>query len=274
MKIGIIGCGYVGINLVKILHKKGTIISATTEDPKLLKVLNSLTQKSAFLKDANKAELIPIIDQNDVIILTIASDPKKSFFEKLIFTATQFKEAAKFVGEAKSLIYLSRTNVYGDRKGLWVDENTEPKPQDEIERQLLETEEILLSLKESGWNVCIFRVAEVYGPDFELSKKISNSSDYFYRTPGNTYTNMVHLDDIVKAVKHALEHNLDGIYNLADDDHPTLKELLKKVGEKLKLPEVKWDPKSSKGKAKNFKVSNHKIKSTGFIFTYPHRLIC
>lgn len=272
MKIAIVGCGYIGSYLARLLHNKGNTVSTTIQDPKLLKVLNKITQKTTILKDANKSELIPIIQQNDAIILTIASD-KKTFHEKLIFTATQFKEAAKSVGESKYLVYLSRTAVYGDMKGLWVDENTPPNPQDEIEKRLLETEEILNSLKDLGWSVCILRVAEVYGPDFELSKKISTNSDYFYRSPGNTCTNMVHLEDIIKAIKHALEHNLEGIYNLADDDHPTLRELLKKVGEKLNLTEVKWDPKSSKGKSRNFKVSNYKIKSTGFVFTHPHRFI-
>jgi nucleoside-diphosphate-sugar epimerase len=90
---------------------------------------------------------------------------------------------------------------------------------------------------------------------------------------GEAYTNMVHKDDCVRAINYVHKHHLTGVYNLADDDHPTRKELYDLVAEKTKLPKVQWDASLSNLHRGNKRISNHKIKSAGYSFEHPHRVI-
>jgi NAD dependent epimerase/dehydratase family enzyme len=84
---------------------------------------------------------------------------------------------------------------------------------------------------------------------------------------------MVHRADVTAAIDYALRHRLDGIYNLADDDHPTRQELYNHIAEKLGLPAIQWDQNSDAYRGGNKRISNHKIKAKGFTFLYPHRVI-
>ena len=271
MKIAIIGCGYIGKHLLE--KWKNHHITTTTSDPRNIPELNKLSQKTIFIKNGQKDEFKSILEQNDKIVLTITSDNKNTLEENLSKIATAIKEAARSTVDHKTLIYTSRAEVYGDHNGLWVDETSKLKPKEDIEKKLIETEEILLSLKEFGWSVCILRLAEVYGPGYELSQKILNRSDFFAPGSGKNYTNMIHLTDIIGVIDFVLTHELEGIYNLADDDHPILKDLLMEVSKKLKIKEITWDPKIARNKKGNMRVSNHKIKSAGYSFIHLHRVI-
>ena len=275
MKKGvIIGCGYIGCELAKKLTKDFNIdILTTTNNPKNLEKLNKITQKTTLLKTSDVEEIIPLLKDRDYIFLTLTSDYLNTYEETFLKTANSILKAAKKFKSKKTLIYTSRTTVYGEQNGLWVDEKSKLNPLTEASKILIETEKILLSLEKLKWNVCILRLAEVYGPHFEISKKIKNSSDYFLPGTGDNYTNMIHLNDIINAIIYAINHKLKGIYNLSDDNHTTQKELLNEVSKKLNLPEITWQKILYKTFRGNFKVSNNKIKSTGYTFIHPKRLI-
>lgn len=274
MKIAIIGCEYIGYHLAKMLNEKGHLLTLVTKNIKDIQKLREISQKIIIYKKASAEDLIPVIEYNDAIILSIPTDPHETYEETFLPLANAIKQAAHVVRHPKTLIYTSRSIVYGEQNGLWVDETSELHPTDNKEKVFVETEKILLSLKEIGWTVCVLRLSEVYGPSFEISKKITARSDFFTSKSGGNYADMVHLDDIVHAVNHSLTYNLEGIYNLTDDDHPTLADLLSEASKKLKLKEIKWDPKGIKVvNYNNQRVSNHKIKAAGYTFIHPKRTI-
>jgi nucleoside-diphosphate-sugar epimerase len=270
----IIGCGYIGCELAKKLIKELNFdILATTNNPKNLEKLNKITQKTTLLKSSNIEEITPLLKDCDYIFLTMTSDYFNTYEETFLNTVNSIVKAAKKFKNKKTLVYTSRMTVYGEQNGLWVDENSKLNPLTEASKILIETEKILLSLKKLTWNVCILSLAEVYGPHFEISKKIKKSSDYFLPGTGDNYTNMIHLDDIINAIIYAINHTLNGIYNLSDDTHTTQKELLNEVSKKLNLPEITWQKILYKTFRGNFRVSNNKIKSAGYTFIHPNRII-
>jgi NAD dependent epimerase/dehydratase family enzyme len=84
---------------------------------------------------------------------------------------------------------------------------------------------------------------------------------------------MIHKSDVSAAIDYALRHQLDGIFNLADDDHPTRNELYAAVAKQNHLKPPHCDPTLVTIRNGNKRVSNHKIKSEGFVFRFPHRLL-
>ena len=90
---------------------------------------------------------------------------------------------------------------------------------------------------------------------------------------GNQYTNMVHREDCVRVINYTLNHHLTGVYNLADNDHPTKKELYDEISKKMGLKPVNWDPNLTSFPLQSKRVSNHKIRGAGYHFIRPFRIL-
>ena len=144
MKKGvIIGCGYIGCELAKKLTKDFNFdILTTTNNPKNLEKLNKITQKTTLLKTSDVEEIIPLLKDRDYIFLTLTSDYLNTYEETFLKTANSILKAAKKFKSQKTLIYTSRTTVYGEQNGLWVDEKSKLNPLTEASKILIETEKM------------------------------------------------------------------------------------------------------------------------------------
>ena len=273
MNIAIMGCGYIGLETASEWSKKGYHVTATTRHPERLDELSKVAQKGIVLKGNNEEELIPLIANHDALVITISADNSEFYENAYLHTAQIFRHLALEMDLPRDLIYTSSTSVYGDHRGLWVDETSDLLGKSEQAKILTETEKLYLSLAELGWRVCILRLAEIYGPGRELSKRVRQLEGHVLPGSGDHYTNMIHKLDCAHAIDYALRHNLEGIFNLADDDHPSRKELYEAISHKFNLPAVKWDPHLTGLHSGNKRVSNHKIKKEGFVFLHPHTIL-
>ena len=270
LNIAIIGCGYIGLEVASLWGKKGDHVTATTRSPERLSELSKHAQKSIILKGNDEDEFVPLISQNETILVTTAADSPEHYESAYLETAQIFRKLALEMDLPRDLIYTSSSSVYGDHHGLFVDEESDLLGKGELARILIETEKVYLSLEELGWNVCIFRLSEIYGPGREVSQKVRACKDRPMPGTGEQYTNMIHKADCAGAINYALKHHLTGIYNLADDDHIKRKDLYHQVSQKYHLPEVQWDPTLTSLHGGNKRVSNHKIKKAGYRFIHPH----
>lgn len=271
--ICIIGCGYIGTEIASRWRKKGHHITATTRHLDRLDELNQVAQKSQIFKGTNEEELIPLITTNEAILVTIAPDSPEQYGSTYLHTANLFRRVALGMNQPRILIYTSSTSVYGNHHGLWVDETSPLLGKSEQAKILIETENLYRSLEEIGWNICIFRLAEIYGPGREISKRIKQLEGHVMPGSGELHTNMIHRTDVVEAIDYGLRHEFEGIYNLADDDHMLRKDLYDSVAKKQELPKVVWDPSHTGLRSDDKRVSNHKIKSEGFVLHHPHRIL-
>ena len=271
--VAIIGCGYVGLEVAKMLSQKKAHVTATTRKPERLSELSKVAQKSIIVKGNDEDEFVPIIANNETIIITIASDSTEHYESAYLRTSSLFRHLALEMDLPRTLIYVSSASVYGDHHGRWVDEASELLAKGEQAKILIESEKNYRSLEEIGWDVCVLRFAEVYGPGREISKKVRSFMDHPLPGTGDQYTNMVHREDCVSAINYALIHHLTGVYNLADDDHSTKKELYDEISKKTGLNSVKWDPNLSSLPLQSKRVSNHKIHGAGFHFIHSGRIL-
>lgn len=271
--IAIIGCGYVGSEAASIWTKRGLHVTATTRSPERLDELAKVAHKGVLIKGNDEDELAPLIAANETILVSVAADHPDSYERTYLHTAQLFRHLALEMDLPRRIIYTSSTSVYGDHHGRWVDEESDLLATSDQGKILIESELLYQSLAELGWHVCIFRLAEIYGPGRELSKKMREYKGHTLAGTGDTYTNMIHRLDCANGIDYALRHHLEGVFNLADDDHPTRKELYQSVSAKHHLPLPKWDPSMAGFHPGNKRVSNHKIKAEGFALKYPHRIL-
>ena len=269
--IAIVGCGYVGSEVALKWTQQGYHVTGTTRNPEKLAEIGKVTQKAMLIKENGDADFAPLITSNEVILVSISADTIHKYESAYLHTAQAFRHLALEMDLPRRLIYTSSTSVYGDHMGRWVDEESELLGATEQAKVLIETENTYLSLVELGWHVCILRLAEIYGPGREISQKVREAQNVALPGDGSQYTNMVHRADCAGAIDYVLRHHLEGIYNLADDDHPTRKVLYSQVAENLHFPPPIWDAELSRLHSGNKRISNHKIKAEGFTFRFPQR---
>jgi nucleoside-diphosphate-sugar epimerase len=115
--------------------------------------------------------------------------------------------------------YLSTIGVYGDRKGDWVDEATEPSPSDDRSRRRLAVEQAWRSFgRQRRGPVQIFRLAGIYGPGRNQLAQLAAGTARRIVKPGQVF-NRIHVDDIAQVVMASLQKpRADAVYNLADDE--------------------------------------------------------
>lgn len=271
--IAIIGCGYIGMEAAALWSRKGYHVTATTRHPERLPDLSKVAQKTQILKGDDEEELASLILANDVLVLTLAADSIDQYESTYLHTAQMFRLLASEMNVPKRLMYTSSTSVYGDHHGRWVDEMSPLLSRSEQGRILIESEKTFLSLKDFGWYVCILRLAEIYGPGREISRRVQTMQGHRLPGSGDVCTNMVRKEDVAEALDYALRYQLEGIYNLADDEHPTRKELYHEMAQKLHLPNLEWEPSQTGMHSDSKRVSNHKIKAEGFSFLFPQRVL-
>jgi len=269
----IIGCGYVGKALAKFWTSLGFVATCTTRKNKNLSNLKAITQKTMLLQGSDEAEIKLVLEQNDVIVVTVAADTIQDYKDAYLRTAQSIRHKAAEIRTPKILIYTSSASVYGDHQGKWVDEKSPLLAESEQAKILEETEKVYLSLAQLGWRVVILRLGEIYGPNRDLATKVQHFQGKVLPGKGSHFTNMIHLEDIIQGIHYSYQHNLQGIYNLADDDHPTRKEFYDKICDHLGLSRVLWDANLARLSRGNKRISNHKIKAAGYEFIHPHRVL-
>ena len=263
MKIGIIGCGYIGQAMALHWRKKGHFVSVTTRKREKMEHLQSLADEVFLL---GPRPLSSFLEGQEAILLSVAPDHFSDYASTYLSTA---QEIAKFyfkLSHLRQVLYTGSTSVYGDHFGAWVDENAKLLNSHENAKTLYETEKTLLGSGAEKPQVCILRLGEIYGPGREIEERLRRMQSWKLPGSGESFTNIVHLDDIVAALDFALERQLSGIYNLCSDFHIPRKDFYDQICTRKNLPAVQWDPLLQSHHGGNRRVLSQKIKDAGFVF--------
>ncbi|AFY43715.1 SDR family oxidoreductase [Nostoc sp. PCC 7107] len=273
MNIAIIGCGYVGYSVAKYWQQKMTfVVTATTTTPERIQELQTVAQKVVIAKGNNAETLQSILQNQDVLLLSVGAKGANLYEETYLETAKTLVAILPQLPNIKQIIYTSSYSVYGDRNGATVDEDTPVEPTHTSGIVLRETEKVLLSATSEKLRVCILRLGGIYGNNRELIKIFGRASGTTRPGNGEDVTNWIHLDDIVGAIEFVRQQHLQGIYNLVDDAHLSSRVLLDTLFAKHNLPTVKWDSDQNSNRPYNAKVSNQKIKDAGYKLIHPHMI--
>ena len=272
-QISILGCGWLGLPLAKSLLEKGFLINGSTTSFDKISVLQNAGITSFqinLLEKKVEGKIEVFLENSEILIIDIPpklrGDYKESFVEKIQTLLPFIKKSS-----VKKVIFVSSTAVYSDdaSTALGKTEKTNPNPETESGKQLLEVENILL--ENQSFEKIILRFGGLIGEDRNPVKFLSGRKNI--ENP-DAPINLIHqkdcigiIEEILKQVQNENNNQIwNEIYNAVYPFHPSRKEyyIQKAVEEKLALPEFD-ETKSSIGKI----ILSSKVESVlGYEFLY------
>jgi len=268
------GFGQVAKSFIKkLIIENYKITLTTTSRNKSSKENFEGISHNSYLFDSNKFDNNLLVELKKADHILVSVPPEKQ--EDLVV-----KNFSKFIedNKVKWITYLSSTSVYGDHKGVWVNENSKTKPTSLNGISRLKAENSWLSLQmNKNLSVQIFRLSGIYSNEKNIlvrlklgTAKLINKKDHYF--------SRIHVQDIANILFKSLSKFKSGeIYNLADDK-PSSSEDITLYGAKLlnikNLKKMEVNEIES-AMLKNFykdskKVSNQKIKNYfGYNFKFP-----
>lgn len=268
MNVTIIGCGYVGSAVARLWQQQGLTVTATTTTPERIPELSQFVDRAVVVQGNDASGLQSLLENQQVVLLSVGAPNRSAYQEAYLSTAKTLVEVLK-QSSVQQVIYTGSYAVYGDHQGEWVTEESPIAPANENGEILAETERVLLSARSDRLKVCVLRLGGIYGPGRELVKIFGRIAGTTRPGDGTDASNWVHLDDIVGAIDFARVHQLQGIYNLVQDEPITTGELFERIFTKHNLPKVSWDATQASTRPYNARVSNQKLRTAGYTVQHP-----
>lgn len=268
MKVAIVGCGYVGMAVARCWQAQGLDVLATTTRSDRTSELAAVADQVNVLAGTDTAQLRAALSDRQVALLCVGPKRGASYIDTYLKTA---QTLANILPETdiQQLIYTSSYSVYGQHHGAWVTEMMSPAPNTEKGEILAATEQTLLSATSPRRQICVLRLGGIYGPGRTVEDIYGRVAGTTRPGKGAEYSNWIHLTDIVGAIDWARQQRLGGVYNLVQDEIPTVRALIGEVCDRQNLPPVHWDESQHSRRTRSVRVSNAKLKSSGYQFVHP-----
>ncbi|QEM08840.1 SDR family oxidoreductase [Mucilaginibacter rubeus] len=213
--ISILGCGWYGSALAKALLASGMQVKGSTTSAAKLDDLAAMGIKPYLINFLPNQEIYDA-DFFNCEVLWIAIPPKTRGGEAGIFL-DKIKSIIEAIKrhQIKNVVFISSTAVYAD-SNKHVNEQTDPQPNTESGRILLEAENLFLA--ESRFKATIIRFAGLFGPARNPGRFFAGKKDI---PNGDAPVNLIHLDDCIGISKAILAKQAFGyLFNGCSPDHP------------------------------------------------------
>lgn len=222
MRVAILGCGYVGLELARQLDAAGhDPVGVRRSDDGISAIEDA--GFDAVQADVTDDDSLDDVPDADAVVFIASSGGRDAEAAKEIYVDGLRTAITHFGSRDVSpdhFIYTSSTGVYGDHDGDFVDESTPLDPTTPKTRVLAKAERVLFDRTIAhGIEGTVVRFAGLYGPDrYRLERYLAGPV-----TEG--YLNMIHRDDAAGVVRFVLTDDAgrDEDVLLAVDDEPVEK---------------------------------------------------
>lgn len=256
-KIGILGCGWLGLPLAENLIARGHTVYGTTTRTTRLQILQNAGIQAHLLEVAATGWIGDMSFFKGVHVLVIAFPPGSrkgqatNFLEKIEYCCKAIREY-----KIPKTVLISSTSTYGKQPGI-LNEDTPPKPQTVSATQYVASENLI---QQSGENNCIIRLGGLIGADRHPVRSLSGKTTAHPNSP----VNLIHQKDAVNLTIEVIENaKLKGIYNGVAPSHPAREAYYRAMAAHLSLPEPKFYPEQGPESI----ISGEKIeKESGFTY--------
>jgi nucleoside-diphosphate-sugar epimerase len=281
MRVLIVGCGYVGLPLAAELARQGHAVVGLRRSAATDAALRAAGVTPLQADLTHPETLTRLSGDFDWVVNCVASGGGSAAEYRALYLEGMKNLVAWLTSRAKAaprLVYTSSTGVYGQNDGSTVDEASPTAPASETARILVETEQVLLAAQRAqGFPAMILRAAGIYGPERGYLLKQFLAGEVRIEGEGGRVLNMIHRDDLIRAIIAALERGVAGaIYNASDDEPVTQREFFQWLAAELRRPlpppaaAAAPEPPRRRGLT-NKRVANHKLRQElGVRLAYPN----
>lgn len=232
----VLGCGYVGIRLVRTLIDLGMEVTAATAREERLADIASAGATPVRADVLEPASLRPLADRRADVVFDLVRPQQLAPGR---YTSWGTRNLATFLAaqQVGAAVYLSSTSVYDSRTSDWIDEGTSVQPMSAFGEARAEAERIYLDLhREQGFPVRICRAPSVYGPGRTLRPRLEGGA-YTRVDDEEQWVSRIHVDDLVSGLVAAWRRGSPGeVYLLSDDEPVTGREYATLTAELLAVP--------------------------------------
>ncbi|MFT5998553.1 MAG: nucleoside-diphosphate-sugar epimerase [Neolewinella sp.] len=255
--VSILGCGWLGLPLLRALVATGHQVRGSSRNPETLGEIEAAGGTAFFIDLPGELPPAFLMDCQTLIITLpprgrALGENALPHYLKCLSTLSPWLNDTN---GAHRVIFCSSTGVYGDIEGV-ISESEVLNPNTTSAGAVAAAEHFL--------NDCyagndILRLAGLAGPG---------------RHPGRFYggrdrkipqadapVNLVHLDDVIAAIKIVLEQNDPDVYNVCSAAHPTKGTFYTAASKSLGLEVAGIDPGGGDGK----RIDSSKLRSLGWL---------
>lgn len=259
-----IGCGFVGAQLLRNLSRSGWKASGITLSESSADALRS-EGLEVVAADLRISDLRALTKNDPSVVVHCASSGKGgavAYRETFLEVTTRLIQDTNF----EHLIFTGSTSVYAQADGSLVTETDSAEPERETGKILRETEELVLAHQGT-----VLRLAGIYGPGRCVPLEKLLSGEAVVEGDGERIMNSIHRDDAVSALYLAAANRCPGIFNVADNTPVTQLEWFRWVCTRLGRPLPPSAPRNLNRKRAwtSKRVSNAKLRSMGWSPVYP-----
>ena len=275
MNVFILGMGHVGKALAARLRDNGHHVTGSTTTPDKVAELEKHADNVVVLRGSETERLVTAASGCDAIIVTVAPNVRntrtveerhKHYADVLVASCHSAQLACPRV------IFLSSFSVYGDggQGDAPVTEETPTSNSEEPSSRYYQAAEGEVLQRPQG---CVLRFPDMYGApgDMSFPQRVAMCHEYFggkaiFSADAPLYA--IHFEDVVNAVIHALDNNLQGIFNVCDNDNlpGTNKEVFDAICRESDLPLLDF---LDQIKAPLKKISAARLYATGYRVAHP-----
>jgi nucleoside-diphosphate-sugar epimerase len=216
MNISILGCGWYGLALAKALINDGILIKGSTTSPEKMGSLAAAGIKPYLVNFLPGEESYDTDFFNcDILFISIPPQSRSGEGKNYIYKIQGIINAIK-QHEVKNVVYISSTAVYADLNNE-VNENTDPQPNTESGKILLEVENLFRV--EKTFKTTIIRFGGLIGPNRDPGRFFAGKKDI---PNGDAPVNLIHLDDCIGLSMAIIDKKAFGyLLNGCSPNHPT-----------------------------------------------------
>jgi dihydroflavonol-4-reductase len=224
------GAGLVGRAVVRVLRERGDTVVALVRDPRRADHLAELGAEMVENDLSDVAELTEVLHGAHGVIhaagsyrIGIPRSERGAMWDANVGTTTRVLDAAEAAGTPR-IVYVSTGNVYGNTRGVTVDETYQRDLDEGFLSWYDETKygahEVAEQRIKGGAPIVIVLPSQVYGPgdrsDFGVQVRLAHDGKLSYRALTDVRIGLVHADDLARGIVAALDRGRIGErYNLS-----------------------------------------------------------
>lgn len=266
-KILIAGCGDLGCELGSQLSGQGHSVYGLRRDTSQMPDCIEPIASDLFTQTPN------LPDQLDYVFYIVSASGYKdvAYYQAYVLGVKHLlKGLAK--QKVKRIFYISSSSVFGQSDGEWVTEDSPVEGKHFASKRLLEGEE---TIQESKFPATVIRFGGIYGPgrthliDLVLQGKAHCME--------GVYSNRIHSEDCVGMMLHLMQldetdpKKVASLYIGVDDEPTPTCEVYEWLAEELSVSDIEHlEPtENSRMQRSNKRLSNRRIRESGYDFHYP-----